>query len=110
MQHLHYAREQVIYGKYCSTEKGKKRGKHHRPNVVCAYFHVEGLVPTLGSCSIPTRKVDIEGEGSTPFSPKDIVDTATTKLALVLCETLALVATSLFLIDITSLTLSLGVR
>ena len=69
----------------------------------------------VGSDSIPTRKVDIEGEGSTPFSPKDIVDTATTKLALVLCERLvltllALHTTSPFLTDITSLILSLGIR
>lgn len=87
-------------------KKGEEKGGHHRPK--CAYFHVEEVV---GSCSMPTRKVDIEGEGSTPFSPKDIVDTATTKLALVLCEwLLALLATSPFLIDITSLTLSLGIR
>ena len=88
---------------------GKKRGRH-RPNAVRVYFHVE-VVVTEGSCSIPTRKVDIEEEGSTPFSPKDIVDTATTKLALVLCERLLpLAATSPFLIDITSLALSLDVR
>ena len=80
-------------------------------NAVCVCFHVEEVDATVGSCSIPTRKVDIEEEGSTPFSPKDTVDTATTKLALVLRERLlTLAATSPFLIDITSLTLSLGIR
>ena len=88
-----------------AKKKGGERGKTE----VYACFHVEGVVAAVGSCSIPTRNVDIEEEGSTPFSAKDIVDTATTKLALVLCETLlAFAATSPFLI--TSLPLSVDVR
>ena len=91
------------------------RAGRHRPTnamCVCVCFHVGAVV---GSCSIPTRKVDIEEEGSTPFSPKDIVDTATTKLALVPCGRLALTllvlaTTSPFLTVITSLILSLDVR
>ena len=100
-----------VYGKYCSTQYRQKKDGKNREDIDLMYFHVEEVVVTVvGSCSIPTRKVDIEEEGSTPFSPKDIVDTAITKLALVLCEgLLALAAISPFLIEITSLTLSLDV-